>query len=87
MGIQDTFGISGGAGSNTKREIEDLSSQANGIRTTFTVTETYKSKSLIVIWNTGVITVYSGITELSAKSFRLSATPQSGDSLVVIYDS
>ena len=62
---------------------ENISSQCNGTRTTFTLNANFESSSLRVYYNgirqTGAFSI------VSDNQFQLSFTPQSGDLLEVDY--
>ena len=62
---------------------ENISSQCNGTRTTFTINANFESDSLRVYYNgirqTGAFSI------ISDNQFELSFTPQSGDLLEVDY--
>lgn len=64
---------------------DNLTSQINGIATTFTTTYPYETGTLKVYWNGQ--RQYSGtISELSSTTFSTTFTPTSGDVLIVDYE-
>ena len=64
---------------------ENLTSQIDGISTTFSTDYAYETDTLSVYWNGQ--RQYSGtITELNSTTFSTSFTPTSGDVLIVDYD-
>ena len=76
---------SGGGGTSGEHYTENLSSQIDGIKTTFTTTYGYMANSLKVYWNGQ--RQYSGtITELTSTTFSTSFTPTGGDVLIVDYE-
>jgi hypothetical protein len=94
LGATETFddgwpaGISppsGGGGTSGDHHTEDLSSQIDGIATTFTTTYAYQSGTLKVYWNGQ--RQYSGtVTELSSTTFSTTFTPTGGDVLIADYE-
>ena len=86
MAISNTYGPSGGAGDEGVVTVENLTSQIDGATQSFTVLKTYEIRSLQVFWN-GLQHIHDvGITETGARTFTTSFTPQSGDTLVVVYN-
>ena len=76
------FIIGGGSDNMVK---ENLTSQINGFRTVFTVSEAYAAGSLRVYFN-GVRQILSvTFTETTSTTFTLSFTPVSGDFLSIDY--
>jgi|9_EtaG_2_1085328.scaffolds.fasta_scaffold09687_5 hypothetical protein len=63
---------------------EDLTSQCNGERQSFTVSSPYTSGKLQVYWN-GLLQTSTEITETTQTQFTTDFTAQSDDNLVVIY--
>lgn len=64
---------------------ENITSQINGTRTTFTVSEEYKSGSLRVYYN-GIRQIEDEtFTETSSTSFTLTFTTITGDYLTIDY--
>ena len=65
---------------------ENLTSQINGSRTEFNISESFSSSSLRVYYN-GVRQTSDEVTVTGSDSFSLSFTPTSGDKLLVDYTS
>ena len=68
-------------------ESEDLSSQIDGSRTVFTISQEYQSNRIFVFLN-GLYQGPAGGTEISATTtltFTIATVPLTGDSLTVIY--
>ena len=63
---------------------ENLTSQINGSRTEFNISESFSSSSLRVYYN-GVRQTSDEVTVTGSDSFSLSFTPTSGDKLLVDY--
>ena len=64
---------------------EDLSSQANGANTTFTVSQTYESNSMRVYWNGQRQIQGETFTETSTNTFQTTFTPASDGAISVEY--
>lgn len=76
----------GGGGASGTQKTQDFSSQLNGSKTSFVISETFSSNSVKVYYN-GVRQSGSSVTE-TASGFTISfAAPQSGESLIADYQS
>ena len=76
----------GGGGSSTTQKTQDFSSELNGSKTSFVISESFTSNSVRVYYN-GVRQGGSSVTE-TASGFTISfAAPQSGESLIADYNS
>ena len=86
MAIEDAFG---GGGSSADQQIDNLTNQIDGERTTFTTSRNYETGKLKVYWN-GIRQVVGGsgstITEAGPNSFSFdSDVPVVGNVLIVDY--
>ncbi len=90
MSIARAFNNEGGTGggggdSSTTQKTQDFSSELNGSKTTFVISESFSSNSVRVYYN-GVRQSGSSVTE-TASGFTISfAAPQSGESLIADYN-
>jgi len=86
MAIEDAFG---GGGSSADQQIDNLTSQIDGERTTFTTTRNYQTGKLKVYWN-GIRQIVQGtgstITEAGPNTFTFSEdVPAAGNVIIVDY--
>ena len=76
----------GGGGSSTTQKTQDFSSELNGSKTSFVISESFSSNSVRVYYN-GVRQSGNSVTE-TANGFTISfSAPQSGESLIADYNS
>lgn len=76
----------GGGGASGTQKTQDFSSQLDGSKTTFVISESFSTNSVRVYYN-GVRQSGSSVTE-TASGFTISfAAPQSGESLIADYNS
>jgi hypothetical protein len=81
--FQPNGGTSSSSGGSSSVETEDLSSQLNGSRTTFSLSQSYTSGSLRIYYN-GLRQAASSITETSSTEFSISFdAPSNEESLIV----
>lgn len=64
---------------------ENLSSQVNGVNTTFTTTNNYGSNTLRVFWNGQKLIRGNEFTETGSTSFSTNFTPDNGTYITVEY--
>ena len=64
-------------------QTEDLSSQCNGVNTSFTVSVEYDESKIYVYFNGMRLQIGNGITVTSNTTFTTAITPSSSDSLYV----
>ena len=78
-------GGGGGGGSTSTQKTQDFSSELNGSKTSFVISESFSSNSIRVYYN-GVRQSGSSVSE-TASGFTISfAAPQSGESLIADYN-
>ena len=76
----------GGGGASDTQKTQDFSSELNGSKTTFVISESFSSNSVRVYYN-GVRQSGSSVAE-TASGFTISfAAPRSGESLIADYNS
>lgn len=76
----------GGGGASGTQKTQDFSSQLDGSKTSFVISESFSTNSVRVYYN-GVRQSGSSVTE-TASGFTISfAAPQSGESLIADYQS
>ena len=88
MALADPFNSQGGTIqeiSGEQMRQEDLSTQCDGSRTTFTVSEAFDSDSLRVYWNGIRQQIGETITVVSSTTFTTTFTPSADHYLFIDY--